>query len=74
MSLHVRVPSAATAARLGEPQQVHGLFLPVSLVWLPCRVVVKLVPSSFGVIYSFLTVREFKSDFLELLRRRFGES
>ena len=74
MPLHVRVPPEAASAGLRRPKQIHGLLLRVSsfecklcsmlmlfFIWL------ELIPAS--------SLRsEFKNEFLELLRRRFGES
>lgn len=76
MSLHVRIPPEAAAAGLREPQPVHGPFLPVSQRQQRNNVKngTNYVSLSFQrVCFFFVSLREFKRDFLELLRRRFGE-
>lgn len=74
MSLHVRVPPEAAAAGLGKPQQVHGPFLPVSSPTAFITTINVTVWAFSWFISFFVSLREFKSEFLELLRRRFGES
>lgn len=77
MSLHVRVSPEAAAAGLRKPQQVHGPFLPVSSPTSASAFITTINVTVCGFswfISFFVSLREFKSEFLELLRRRFGES
>lgn len=70
VSLHVRVPPEAAAAGLREPHQVHGLLLRVSSVMFMFKILMKRIVCSYSCCSS---PSEFRSDFIELLRRRFGE-
>lgn len=73
MSLHVRISSEAIAAGLRKPQQVHGPFLQVGSAATPTFKTEKDASFSFQMFVFSLFLSEFKRDFLELLRRRFGE-